>query len=305
MLSDDCPPGVSAVGDLGKRPDSARQPSGFIPDDSLTAWLLPGKDGVERRAWLLVPGNVEGQLPVVLAPHPFGLTAIGNLFGESGGHRTLVDIPGIAPAARRHGFAVLALSAEGARLSGVSLGWPAHLEAYLSALDMAIEAGAPLDSSAVGAAGLSMGGQEAILLGCHYPGTVKAVAVQSPITDLQAWHRHLAATPGGSVHAAAILRELGSDSGAWAERSPLSQLSSTGKLRLHLRLNDLDSLVPARDQGRPYAAALQAHGVNVDLVEDLPPIVDGRDPGRAAHEHVNWDALLTWLAAELTRQAKA
>lgn len=282
-------------------PTEGRQPPGFVPADDLSTWLVPGNDRLERRAWLFVPGDIVGPVPVVLCPHPFGLTALGTLFGETGGHRTLVDIPGVAPAARRHGFAVLTLAAEGLRVTGASLGWAAHLDAYIAALRMASRAGVALDLGAVVAAGLSMGGQEAILLGRRHPDVVRAVAAQNPVTDLIAWHRHLAALPDGGAHAAAIRIELGarSDSApdAWAERSPSSLAAP--QPRLQLRLNKLDSLVPAEEQGLAYAKAIIEAGGDVEVIEDLPGMLDGRDPGRAAHEHVSWDAILAWLRTAL------
>jgi len=285
----------------------ARQPPGFVPADELSTWLVLGEDGLERRAWLFLPGDAPGPLPVVLCPHPFGLTALGNLFGETGGHRTLVDIPGITPAARRHGFAVLTLVAEGLRVTGGSLGLPTHLDAYVTALREASEAGAALDLDAVVAAGLSMGGQEAILLGCRHPDIVRAVAAQSPVTDLVAWHRHLTALPEGGAHAAAIRTELGASSDsapeAWAERSPSSLAAP--RLRLQVRLNRLDSLVPAWEQGLAYVRAVVEAGGNVEVVEDLPAMIDGRNPGRAAHEHVSWDAILQWLHTVLLQRRVA
>lgn len=282
-------------------PTDSRHPRGFVPADELSTWTVRGQDGLERRAWLFVPGNAPARMPVLLSPHPFGLTALGNLFGETGGYRTLVDLPGVAPAARRQGFAVLTLAAEGLRVTGASLGWPAHLDAYVTALHEASDAGAPLNLGRVAAAGLSMGGQEAILLGQRHPSLVVAVAAQNPVTDLVAWHRHLATLPDGGAHADAILTELGAGSdtapGAWAERSPLCAPPRVP--RLQVRLNRLDSLVPAQEQGLAYAKAVMGAGGDVEVVEDLPAMIDGRDPGRAAHEYVNWDAMLSWLRAHL------
>lgn len=268
----------------------------------MSTWLVRGDDGLDRRAWLFTPGDAVGPFRVVLSPHPFGLTAVGNLFGETGGHRTLVDIPGIAPAARRHGFAVLSLAAEGRRVTGASLGWPPHLDAYVTALQQAVAAGHRLDLEAVVAAGLSMGGQEAILLGCRHPDLVRGVAAQSPVTDLVAWHRHLSSIPDGSDHASAILAEVGGDHTerpqAWADRSPMSQPAP--RVPLQIRLNSLDSLVPAAEQGLAYAAARTDAPGSTEVVDDLPVLIDGRDPGRAAHEHVSWDAMLSWLGVALS-----
>lgn len=34
-------------------------------------------------------------------------------------------------------------------------------------------------------------------------------------------------------------------------------------------------------------------------------MIDGRDPGRAAHEHVSWDAILQWLHTVLLQRRVA
>lgn len=283
--------------------DAARQPAGFLPPDTVVSWAVRGPDEVVRQAWLVVPGGMTGPVPVVLCPHPFGFTATGNLFGEPAGPRTLAGVPGIAAVSSRKGFATLTVAAEGARLSGVSLGWAANLEAYVAALELAIQAGVPLDLDRVVATGLSMGGQEAILLACRYPHLIRAVAVQNAVTDVGAWHRHLVSSDFGADHAAAIRHELAADGlpsdRDWSERSPSAQLTAAHGMRLQIRLNDLDSVVPAAEQGAAYAAALRRSGTDVEVVEDVPSVLDVHDPGRSAHEHVSWDAMLDWLGTSL------
>ena len=240
-------------------------------------------------------------VPVLLAPHPFGFTAIGNLFGEPSGPRTLNTVPGVVHAARGAGVAVLTVQSEGARYTGISAGYPPHVASYLLALNQAAQE-VPLDLTRVVAAGLSMGGQEAVLLAALTPAFVRAVAVQNAVLDLIDWYRHLLRQM--APHAQVLRDEVGGGPrdliDAWAERSPLEHVSRLAQLGvpIQLRLNDVDSIVPARTQGRVFAAALAGEGGRVEIIEDLPNL-DPRDPGRSAHEHVDWDAMIEWLLTQI------
>ncbi|WP_427175285.1 alpha/beta hydrolase family protein [Arthrobacter sp. 92] len=275
----------------------ARMAPGFAEPEMLLDWTVDGEDGIRRRAFLYHPGG-KAPVPLVMAPHPFGFTALGSMFGEPAGPRTLCDVPGIAPAARRAGAAALVIQSEGRRYTGMSTGLPAQLTAYRDALRDAVDAGLPIDINRVVAAGLSMGGQESLLLAATLGDTVAAVAAQNPVTDPAAWYCHLA--KGGAHHAHALRDEVGAepelDPSAWSQRSPLAHVAAlAGRgVPVQLRLNDVDNIVPAREQGRVFADALQQAGGIVEVVEDLPPL-DDRDPGRSAHEHADWDAMLQWL----------
>jgi pimeloyl-ACP methyl ester carboxylesterase len=270
--------------------------------ERLFEWTVRASDGIERTAFLYVPA-IEKSCRLVVTPHPFGFSALGNLFGEAAGPRTIVDVPGVAAAARRHGFAVLVLQSEGQRYTGMSVGAAGQLEAYQIALGDTAELVPELNTDRVGACGLSMGGQEALLLASSAIGDrVVAVAAQSPVTDLVAWYRAL--NRDGAAHAPALLAELGGDPrtnpDVWAARSPIEQVANLidRGTAIQIRLNDRDEIVVATEQGRPYAAALRAAGGVVELIDDLPAL-DEADPGRSAHEYADWDAMLTWIGARL------
>jgi predicted dienelactone hydrolase len=286
---------------------SARIAPGFLPPEQLHHWLVEGSDGIGRRAYLYVPSGVapldRTTIPLVIVPHPFGFSALGNLFGEAAGPRTLVNVAGIAPAARRAGFAVLGLQSEGRRFTGMSVGLAAQLEAYAVALDRVPSLNAEIDVSRVGATGLSMGGQEALMLGATtLSDRISAIAIQNPVTDLAAWYRYLDAR--GALHAPALLSELGADPASvpeeWRRRSPADHIDAlvSAGIPLLIRLNNRDEIVNADTQGRQLAEALRSKGANVDVVEDLPALHPS-DPGRSAHEYADWDAMLAWIAKRL------
>lgn len=284
--------------------DNAPRPRvapGFTPPDRLHSWTVPGSDGIARQAWLWLPGSAGEQVPLVVSPHPFGFTARINLFGENAGPRTAVDLAGIVGAAQRHGTAVLSLQSEGSRYTGTSVGLPAQLEAYRAAIAAVLGAGLPVDPGRIWASGLSMGGQESLLLAARFPGLVCAVAVQNAVTDLAAWFWHLAASEKGTAHAAVIEAELGAAPGQsprdWDERSPVAHVKELARTPVQVRLNDIDDIVPAATQGRLFADALGQAGGTVSVIDDLPGLLPA-DPGRSAHEYANWDAMLSWLAAQ-------
>jgi fermentation-respiration switch protein FrsA (DUF1100 family) len=276
--------------------------SGFLGPEQLHQWIVMGADGIERRAFLYIP-STETRLSLVISPHPFGFSAIGNLFGEAAGPRTLVDVPGVASAASRHGFAVLTLQSEGRRFTGMSVGLPSHLDAYARAFSELDRFEDRIDTGRIGACGLSMGGQEALLLATDcLADSVKAVAVQNPVTDLSRWYSHL--NLRSADHSQALLEEIGGEPtmipAKWASRSPIENvdaLASTG-IPVQIRVNEHDDVVPAETQGLAFATSLSSLGGSVEVIDDLPEL-DLRDPGRSAHEYVDWDSMLDWIGGRL------
>jgi hypothetical protein len=57
-------------------------------------------------------------------------------------------------------------------------------------------------------------------------------------------------------------------------------------------------VVPAETQGLAFATSLSSLGGSVEVIDDLPEL-DLRDPGRSAHEYVDWDSMLDWIGGRL------
>lgn len=284
-----------------RRRDESRKLPTWPPADSVTSLEVLGADGRVRAGLLLLPdADLDERVPLIMSPHPWGLTAAMNLFGEPPGNRVVVPLPGLRNAARQQGLAVLTLEAEGRALAGASLGWQAHLGAYWTAAEMAVEQGAPIDLGRVAAVGLSMGGMEALLLAAHDPDRIRAVAVQNPITDLVAWQCDVDRLPAYAGLRALIETEVGGGTDeareAYLRRSPISFAETLAAIPIQIRVNAMDDRVPAATQGHRLADALTAANGRPDLVDDLPHELPASDPGRAAHEYVNWEGLLNFVA---------
>jgi len=266
--------------------------------ESIHTFEVPCSDGRTRHALVAHPGGAE-PVPVVLSPHPMGFSAVANVFGEAAGSRTLVDVPGIWPSARRRRVAVVCVEAV-CMMGGVSLGWRAHLEAFATTI-CAASAAVPLDPGRVVAAGLSMGGMESLLLAVLRPDLVRAVAVQNALTDLVPWFRHAQESPDLAEHVRQAQEEIGGTPDtavdAFAARSPITHAAALAGVPVMMRYNFLDDITPATSQSLPFLAAHREAGGDPVDVEDLPTVPG--PIGRLGHEHVDWPSLLDFCLGQL------
>lgn len=283
------------------RPNPSRWPPGYTPGPRLHTFEVQGPDGRVRMAHLLMAALPTTAVPLILSPHPFGLTSLINLFGTSPGPRTTVALEGLGESACTQGAAVMTLESEGRILCGASLGWRPHLESYFQAIELALRAGHELNPKRIGAVGLSMGGLEALLLAALWPGLVRAVAVQNAIIDLEAWHADLLATPGREQVADAIAKEVGgtpADMAAeYAARSPRDQLLAFAPGRTHVRYSRCDTVVRAETQ--VLAAVRDGVIAPSQVVEETRHQLSGQDPGRSAHEYINWSSCVDFVLGAL------
>ena len=261
-----------------------------------------GSDGIGRLAHLLLPGESAIDVPLVLSPHPFGLTSLINLFGSRPGASTVVALEGVGEAAATAGVAVLTIESEGRIFRGASLGWRPHLESYFQAAEQAVEAGHPLDLNAVGAIGLSMGGMEALLLAALWPERVRAVAVQNAVMDLAAWHADLVETGRRDVADTIDIEVGGTQTDVpdlHAARSPITHLAGLATVSTQIRYSPLDTVVRPDTQ---VLSAVQAGLVTrAQVVEETRPDLNPVDPGRSAHEYINWQSCLAHVLMALGR----
>ena len=265
----------------------SRVPPGFATPPLLETIDVLGSDGVRRRAVLVLPGNLTEPAPVLLCPHPFGYDPVMNLFGHHEGERTLADLPGVWGTASRHGLAVLCVQSEGRRYTGASLGWRPHL----------VRHGLPLAPNRLVAAGLSMGGMEALLLGAVLGTRVRAIAVQNAVVDLASWAEDIAQVAGFEHVPEVIRAEVGStDQAELLSRSPVTHLDRLRGTPIQVRYSSKDVLVPAGSQSMRLAGGSDLWS----FVDETPPPIPGTNHGWLSHEHVNWDALVDFVVAAMS-----
>jgi pimeloyl-ACP methyl ester carboxylesterase len=197
---------------LAAGPASAVEVRHTLPRTDVLLIHYRAHNGVERRAWLLLPANYNGRpIPLVISPHGRGTSARTN-------ERIWGDLPGIG------GFAVVNPAGEGRRLGEYSWGDPGQI-ADLARMPAIVRAhGVRVASNRIYAFGGSMGGQESLLLLARHPRLLAGVAAFDPSTDMARRYWDFAKLPGGRTLQQLARTEIGgtplTDSGAYAARSP-------------------------------------------------------------------------------------
>jgi pimeloyl-ACP methyl ester carboxylesterase len=208
-------------------------------------------DGSAQRALLSLPGTpATGPLPLVLAPHPFGWSVEEDYHGgcvglKAAGHRGWLGVPTEA------GVAVLQPEGHHRAVARCSMGYEGvwrDVPGWLAAVEAIVE----LDRSRVYACGLSMGGQESLLMAGHHPDLFAAAFVFNPVVDPAAWQEDLAWTTNAELRAEGsdrlIVEEVGESpvvgTGAYQVRDPFSLLDALLAIPLTIWWSHLDLIVP-------------------------------------------------------------
>jgi pimeloyl-ACP methyl ester carboxylesterase len=283
------------------------------PDDRRSLEIRSPLDGSVQRAVLSLPGRpVDGPLPVVLAPHPFGWSVDEDYHGgcaglKAPGHRGWLGVPTDA------GVAVLQPEGHHRVVDGCSLGYEGVGRDVPAWLD-AVRAVAPVDEARVYACGLSMGGQESLLMAALNPGVIAAVFAFNPVVDVAAWHEDLARTTSAELRAEGsdgrIADEVGGPPAevpdAYAARNVLARPGGLDVLRsvpIAVWWSHLDLVVPRQSEchGKrlydelkrldPHAPVTEYdHTARYRLTE--PPTDDER---WAIHETADYRFATEWL----------
>ena len=278
-----------------------------------------GSSGAERRAIIDVPARaLHDPVPLILAPHPAGWTNAEDFHG--GALDTVAPHPGWYGLAQKHGVVVVSPETYGERVPLLSLGYKPSLKDSVGAIDAVRALGIRIDADRIYACGLSMGGQETLLLIAQNPGLFAAGFAFNPVIDIRAWYNDFIASPSYDDLAgddpslaldALIEAEFGGPADdyqtACAERSPISYAARLTTTPLMIYWSHLDDIVPNQATRQSLALA--------SLIKQLDPnapialfnhtwshgysLFDFRERW-ALHEFSDYDLAATWLLTNRT-----
>ncbi len=287
------------------------RPDPLPPDGSrheLLAFVSPS-DGTRQTANIYSPAPLGRPLPVVLAPHPITWTAEqdyhegypGYTRGYHAGYYNLAD---------RYGVIIVMPHGHHRREENCSLASPEQIDDMIYLLDVLPEHGYLIDPGRVYACGLSMGGQEALVVAGRYPDRVAAGVAFNPIVDLAAWQEDLANTDIEAIREFGTARRIANEVGGlpehvpelYAERSATAYVEGLARVPILIFWTPDDLIVPRQVTHHSYllyqkvkerstAAPIaeynhtQAHGIRK---------ID-QQVGWQLHEWADYELALNWL----------
>lgn len=245
---------------------------------------------------------------MVIAPHPITWTSAEDYFGgvsdlfkkEHLGYRGLADKYQmiIALPHGHHRKEVLC-----------SLAYEGQMNDLAFIPDLLEENNFFVDRKRIYCCGLSMGGQESLMLAGKFPELVTAAVVFNPIVDLAAWYEDTANSPMKELLELSVLikNEVGGTPlekpEAYNVRSPISYVNSLSKVPLLIFWSEKDSLVPRQEKKHSYKLFQTIKELN-----SLAPISEFNHTvihhcvnystldGFIIHEWCDYDWALNWLS---------
>lgn len=284
-------------------------------------WMeYTGATGRRCRAIVDAPeASRRHPLPLILAPHPAGWTAAEDFHG--GAADTVAPHPGWSGVANRHQVIVVSPETYGEREPLLSLGYEPSLRDTLAAVDAVRAAGIHVDSDRIYVCGLSMGGQETLLLIARNPGLFAAGFAFNPVVDVVHWYEDFAASPyyedlagpDPALALDALLRsEFGGPPASWLDaarqRSPSHYAAELSQTPLMLYWSHLDDIVPnqATRQTKPLYDAIKQLDPNAPVAEFNHTwshgytLFDVKERW-ALHEYSDYDMAARWLLSHRRR----
>ena len=232
-------------------------------------------DGSEQRAVMIAPEDAGREpLPLVIVPHAAGWT------GEAtAGYWRDVPV--------RHGTIAVFPYGHSRVVPLRSMGWRGQISDLASLPHVVEDMGYPVDRSRIYAAGISMGGQEGLLLAAKHPGLLAAVASFNAVVDLRAWYYDCDPEVCGRM-----MIELGGTPeevpDAYAERSPINYAATLAEMPSLIYWDPNDAIVQFQEEkqsGRLYRLIKEA--------DPNAPIEAHRH--NHGHSFVNPSLALRWL----------
>jgi predicted peptidase len=237
-------------------------PFDLPPDHSILKTLnfISRADNSEQITDLYLPKEYDSHpLPLVLAPHPITWTAKedyhGGLQGLSRGYH-----PGWYALAEKYKVGLVMPHGHHRRVENCSLASPEQISDMRQLINEIEDIGIKVDRQRIYACGLSMGGQEALVMAGIYPEIITAVVAFNPIIDLAVWQKSLATSKIEEIRAFGtdkrILIEVGADPDLapelYDERSPIHYFDNLVSVPILLFWSEKDIIVPEQEIKHSY-----------------------------------------------------
>jgi len=230
------------------------KPEHIPPDPSRkeTIEIASPSDGCRVKIDIYSPSTAPDKpLPLLLGPHPITWRAsedyhIGFEGFTRGYHRGYYGL------ADKYQLVIAMPHGHQHKEDLCSLAGPEQIADMAFLIDALSDYGYLIDSKRVYTCGLSMGGQEALVLAGKYPSQITAAVAFSPIVDLAAWHEELAASEVPEIKeydtAARIANEVGGTPeevpDAYAERSAINYVEGLSRVPTLVFWSEKEIIIP-------------------------------------------------------------
>lgn len=288
------------------------RPSDLPPDPSRreTIERASPADGCRVKFDLYSPtAPPAGPLPLLLAPHPITWTAAEDYHGGLAGLMRQYH-PGYYGLAERYGVIIAMPHGHQHHEDLCSLAGPEQMADMIDLIEGLGEFGYQVDARRVYTCGLSMGGQEALVLAGAYPDRLTAAVAFNPIVDLAAWHEELASSPVPEIReygtAARIANEVGGPPAqvpeAYARRSALHYVAGLARVPTLVFWSHADLIIPRQvtHHSYPLYQQVKAHNLGSPFGEYNHTHIHGPldlnlTTRWQIHEWCDYDLALRWL----------
>jgi pimeloyl-ACP methyl ester carboxylesterase len=248
-------------------------------------------------------------MPLLLAPHPITWTAAADYHGGLAGlvrkyHRGYYGL------AEKHQVIIAMPHGHQHREDLCSLAGPAQIADMNYLIDGLGDFGYQVDHTRVYTCGLSMGGQEALVLAGRHPDRITAAVAFNPIVDLAAWQEDLANSAVPEIReydtAARIAREVGGSPAeaqdAYAVRSATNFVEGLSRVPVLIFWSEQDIIVPRQVTHHTYLLYRRVKELDVNSpfaeynhTRMHGPLQFDKTTRWQLHEWCDYDLALRWL----------
>lgn len=269
-------------------------------------------DGTGQQVDVHYPARYEGEpLPLALAPHPITWTAAQDYFGGIDGLKRGTHF-GWRGLADRYRVIIAQPHGHGRVEPLASCAFKGQIADMAFLVEELPRHGFVVDRARVYACGLSMGGQEVVVLLGTYPGLCAAGFAFNPIVDLAAWYEDLRNSPVQEIRSyrtwEGIAHEVGGSPQevpeAYLERSGQAYVDALRRTPLMLYWTQHDTVVPRQithHAPRLYQAVKESAPAS-PVTEYEHTLSHGQalapgdwEAGWRLHEYCDYELALAWL----------